>query len=53
MYILISIFAAYAAGIISYEHGFFIRLFTAVFVVLIYNFVATKRFIYNLSLIHI
>ncbi|HAQ40622.1 MAG TPA: DNA internalization-related competence protein ComEC/Rec2 [Clostridiales bacterium] len=51
MYILISIFAAYAVGIISYEHGFFIRLFTAVFIVLVYNSIATKRFIYKFVII--
>lgn len=47
MYILISIFAAYAMGIISFEHGFFGYFFTAILVLLIYNFFATKRFIYN------
>lgn len=47
MYILISIFTAYAIGIIVYEHGIFIRLFTAVLVLLIYNSIAAKRFIYN------
>jgi len=48
MYILISIFAAYAMGIISYELGFFNYLFTAVFVLLIYNGLITKKFIYNI-----
>jgi len=47
MYILISLFAAYAMGIISYELGFFNYLFTAIFVLLIYNTAITKRFIYN------
>lgn len=51
MYILISIFAFYAMGIISYEYGFFGYLFTAVLVMLIYNSFITKRYIYNLVII--
>ncbi|MGB4439913.1 MAG: DUF4131 domain-containing protein, partial [Sedimentibacter sp.] len=51
MYILISIFVAYAMGIISYELGFFNYLFTAVFVLLIYNGLITKKFIYNIVII--
>lgn len=51
MYILISIFAIYAMGIISYENGSFSYLFTALFVVLVYNSFITKRFIYNLVII--
>ncbi|MDW5300518.1 MAG: DNA internalization-related competence protein ComEC/Rec2 [Sedimentibacter sp.] len=51
MYIIISIFAAYAMGIISYELGFFNYLFTAVFVLLIYNGLISKKFIYNIVII--
>lgn len=51
MYILISIFAVYAMGIISYEHGFFSYFFMALFVFLIYNSLITKKFIYNLVII--
>lgn len=47
MYIIISIFAIYAVGIISYEHGFFSYMFTALLVLLIYNSLSTKKFIYN------
>lgn len=47
MYILISIFVAYAIGIISYEHGFFGYTLTALLVILIYNSLSTKRFIFN------
>lgn len=51
MYILISIFAAYALGIISYELGYYNYLFTAIFVLLVYNWLITKRFIYNAVII--
>lgn len=51
MYILISIFTAYAIGIISYEYGFFSTLFFAVLVLLIYNSLVTKHFIYNCEII--
>lgn len=51
MYILISIFAAYAMGIISFEYGFFSYFFIPVLVLLIYNSFAAKRFIYNLVII--
>lgn len=47
MYILISIFAVYATGIIAYEHGFFGCMFTGALALLIYNSVMAKRFIYN------
>ncbi len=47
MYILISIFAVYAMGIISYVHGFFSYIFSAVLVLLIYNSFITKKFMYN------
>ena len=51
MYILISIFACYAMGIISYEFGFFSYFFTALFVLLSYNSFTNKRFLYNLVII--
>lgn len=51
MYILISIFVIYAMGIISYEYGILSYYFTAVFVLLIYNSLKTKRIIYNLVII--
>ncbi len=51
MYILISIFAAYSIGIISYEYGFFSYTFTAVLILLIYNSLTTKKIIYNLVII--
>jgi competence protein ComEC len=51
MYIILSIFASYAVGIISYEYGFFAYFFTAVFAVLAYNSVKTRKFIYNTTLI--
>ncbi|MGD9569010.1 MAG: DNA internalization-related competence protein ComEC/Rec2 [Sedimentibacter sp.] len=51
MYILISIFAAYALGIISYEHDFFSYIFTALFALLIYNSLTTRKFIYNTVII--
>ena len=47
MYILISVFAFYAMGIISYEHGFFSWFFIAVVVMLSYNSFISKKFIYN------
>ncbi len=47
MYILISIFAAYAIGIISFEHGCFGYFFTAVLVLLIFNSIKSRHFIYN------
>ena len=51
MYILITIFAVYAMGIIAYEHGFFGYLFTAIFVLLIFNSIVNKRYLYNTVLI--
>lgn len=51
MYILISIFATYAMGIISYEHGYFGYFFIALFVTLVYNSFITKRYIYNLVIV--
>jgi competence protein ComEC len=51
MYIIISIFAAYAFGIIFYELNVFGFYFTAVFAVLIYNSIINKRFIYNAVII--
>lgn len=47
MHILISIFAVYAVGIISFEQGFFSYTLTALFVLLIYNSLSTKKFVYN------
>lgn len=51
MNILISIFAAYAVGIISYELGYFSYIFTALFVLLIYSSLRTKKFIYSFVII--
>jgi competence protein ComEC len=51
MYILISIFAVYAIGIISYEHGFFSYTLTTLLVILIYNSLSTKKFIFNTVII--
>lgn len=51
MYILISIFTAYAIGIISYEYGYFSYLCTALIVLLIYNSYTSKKVIYNLVII--
>ena len=51
MYIIISIFAVYAFGIISYELNLFIYYFTAVFAVLIYNSIINKKFVYNAVII--
>lgn len=47
MYILISIFVFYAAGIIAYELGFFSFVFTVVFALLLYNSFVLKKFMYN------
>lgn len=47
MYIIISIFAAYAIGIISYELNIFSYYFTAIFAVLIYNSLINKKIVYN------
>jgi competence protein ComEC len=47
MYILISIFVFYAAGIIAYELGFFSFVFTVVFALLLYNSFILKKFMYN------
>jgi competence protein ComEC len=47
MYILISIFAFYATGIIAYELGFFSFIFTVVFALLLYNSFILKKFMYN------
>ena len=51
MYIIISIFAAYALGIISYELNVFSYYFTAIFAVLIYNSLINKKFVYNAVII--
>lgn len=51
MYILISLFAAYAVGILSYEFGIFSYYFTVIFVVLIYNSLINKKYIYNIVII--
>lgn len=47
MYIIISIFAAYALGIISYELNIFSYYFIVIFVLLIYNSLINKKLIYN------
>lgn len=47
MYILISIFIFYAAGIISYELGLFSFVFMVVFALLLYNSFVLKKFMYN------
>lgn len=51
MYIIISIFAAYAGGIISYELNAFGCYFTFVLAILIYNSIIYKKFIYNAVII--
>ena len=51
MYIIISIFAAYASGIISYELNVFSYYFTAVFAILIYNSIINKKYVYNAVII--
>lgn len=51
MYIIISIFAFYALGIISYELSFFNWLFIALFAMFIYNSLVTKRFLYNIVIL--
>ena len=51
MYIIISIFAAYAVGIISYELNVFSYYFIAIFAVLIYNSIINKKVIYNAVII--
>lgn len=45
--IIISIFAAYAIGIITYELNIFSYYATAIFAVLIYNSLKNKKYIYN------
>lgn len=51
MYILISIFIFYAAGIISYELGIFSFVFMVVFAALVYNSYVLKKFMYNFVII--
>ena len=51
MYILISIFLAYAAGIIFYEIGIFGYYFIVIFAVLFYNSIINRKFIYNAVII--
>ncbi|MDD3751495.1 MAG: DNA internalization-related competence protein ComEC/Rec2 [Tissierellia bacterium] len=51
MYIIISIFSAYAVGIISYELNVFSYYFTAVFALVIYNSIINKKFVYNAVII--
>ena len=51
MYIIISIFAAYALGIISYELNIYSYYFTGIFVVLLYNSFINKKIIYNAVII--
>jgi len=51
MYIIISIFAAYALGVISYELNMFSYYFTAVFAILICSSIINKKFVYNAVII--
>ena len=51
MYIIISIFAAYAIGIITYELNIFSYYATAIFAVLIYNSLINKKYLYNAVII--
>lgn len=51
MYILISIFIFYAAGIIAYELGIFSFVFMVVFAALLYNSYVLKKFMYNAVII--
>lgn len=51
MYIIISIFAAYAAGIISYELNIFGYYFTLLVSLLVYNSLLHKKIIYNAVII--
>lgn len=51
MYIIISIFAAYAIGIISNELNIYSYYFIAIFAVLIYNSIINKKFVYNAVII--
>ncbi len=51
MYIIISIFAVYAVGIISYELNIFSYYFIAIFAVVIYNSLIKRKFIYNTVII--
>jgi len=47
VYIIISLFFAYAMGVISYEYGFFSYMFIAVFALLSFNSLRTKKYIFN------
>ena len=49
--IIISIFAAYAIGIITYELNIFSYYATAIFAVLIYNSLINKKYLYNAVII--
>ena len=51
MYIIISLFFAYAIGVISYEFGFFSYMFIAVFAALSFNSYCSKKYIFNLVII--
>lgn len=51
MYIIISIFAAYALGIITYELNVFSYYLTGIFVVLAYNSFINKKVVYNAVII--
>ncbi|HOV27792.1 MAG TPA: DNA internalization-related competence protein ComEC/Rec2 [Pseudobacteroides sp.] len=51
MYIIISIFAAYAGGIISYELNLFGYYLTAISAVLVYNSIINKKYVYNAVII--
>ena len=51
MHIIISIFAAYAGGIIFYALNAFGYYFTAVIAILIYNSIINKKIIYNAVII--
>lgn len=50
MYIVLSIFAFYAFGIIAYEFNFYLYSFV-VFAVLLYDTIKNKKFIYNIVII--
>lgn len=51
MYIIISIFTAYAFGIISYELNLYGYYFTALLAILIYNSLINKKYMYNAVII--
>lgn len=51
MYIVLSIFAFYALGIIAYEFNFYLYLFIVIFAVLLYDTIKTRKFIYNIVII--